>query len=137
MRPSDKSIRAPGSTSRAKPGKSVAISSLVPTTLRGVIVSKAPAFSSTAFPFFRITGGTDRTDDFCSTQALGHRFRHRDGNRQIAFNQIQFTLFQVAVPSCRGLVNLIANVMRWGNQRSPWRLHAAPKGALISINLRY
>ena len=53
MRPSDKSTRAPGTTSRARPGKSVEISSAVPATLRGVIVSNAPDFSSTCFPSFR------------------------------------------------------------------------------------
>ena len=52
IRPSDKSTRAPGSTSRASPGKSVEMSVALPGTERGVMVSRLPFLSSTGAPSF-------------------------------------------------------------------------------------
>ena len=53
MRPSERSMRAPGSTSRARPRKSVEISAAVPATWRGVMVTRAPGSSITGFAVFK------------------------------------------------------------------------------------
>ena len=52
IRPSDKSTREPGSTSRARPEKSVEMRLAEPATARGVMVSRLPFLSSTGVPFF-------------------------------------------------------------------------------------